>query len=239
MKKIRLITLFSGYDSQALSMERLKRDFPNEFDYELVAWCEIERSAIMAHDALFPQWNDRNLGNIMQVNPEDVPDCDCITWSFPCTALSNAGKQAGMKEGSGTASSLAWECIKIFKAKRPKYLLMENVAAITQRKFRDDFALLRQTIEDLGYVNFWELKNSKDFGVPQNRLRCFMVSIRNDGDNLTYNFPKPFPLEKRLKDVLETDVPEEYYLKQEQVDKIIEHCERKQAEGCGFKTNFK
>lgn len=84
MKKIKLVTLFSGYDSQALAMERLKRDWGGQFDYELVAWCEIEPAAIKAHNALFPQWADRNLGDICKVNPDDVPDCDCMTYSFPC-----------------------------------------------------------------------------------------------------------------------------------------------------------
>lgn len=97
MRKIRLISLFSGYDSQALAMERLKRDYPDDFDYELVAWCEIDKDAIKAHNALFPQWSDLNVGDICKVNPDDLPDCDCITWSFPCQAISSAGKQEGFR----------------------------------------------------------------------------------------------------------------------------------------------
>lgn len=221
MEKIRLISLFSGYDSQALAMERLKRDYPNDFDYNLVAWCEIDSAAIKAHNALFPQWSDRNLGDITLINPNEVPDCDCITWSFPCQAISNAGKQAGLKEGSGTTSSLAWECVKIFKAKRPKYLLMENVAAIMQKKFKDDFALLLKTIEDLGYVNYYQLINSKDMGIPQNRLRCFMVSILRTEDEPTpaYSFPAPMPLAKTVKDYMvpAEEVPEEYYISRERI----------------------
>ncbi len=175
MQKTRLISLFSGYDSQALALERLKRDNPDDFNYELVAWCEIEPSAIKAHNALFPQWSDRNVGDIREVNPDELPDCDCMTWSFPCQSISNAGKQAGLKEGSGTASSLAWECIRIFRVKRPKFLLMENVKALTQKKFAGDFALLRKAIEDLGYVNFWQVLNAKSYGVPQNRERVFII----------------------------------------------------------------
>ncbi|MCM1222160.1 MAG: DNA (cytosine-5-)-methyltransferase [Lachnospiraceae bacterium] len=206
-------------------MERLKREYPNQFDYELVAWCEIEPAAIKAHNALFPQWSDRNLGDITLVNPDNVPNCDVITWSFPCQAISNAGKQAGFKDGSGTTSSLAWECIKIFKAKRPKYLLMENVAAICQRKFANDFALLRKAIEDLGYVNYWELKNAKDFQVPQNRLRCFMVSIlrAEDDPNPTYNFPAPMPLEKCVEDYMIPieEVPEDAWIDQNRVSNAV------------------
>lgn len=223
---IRLVSLFSGYDSQALSMERLKRDYPNEFDYELVAWCEIEAAAIKAHNALFPQWSNRNLGDIMQVKPEDVPDCDVITWSFPCQAISNAGKQGGFKEGSGTTSSLAWECLKIFKAKRPKYLLMENVSAICQRKFANDFAMLRQAIEELGYMNYYQLLNSRDFSVPQNRLRCFMLSIlRTDEDpNPTYDFPSPIPLTQCVEDIMVplSEVPDDAWIDPERVtNKVV------------------
>ena len=235
MDEIRLISLFSGYDSQALAMERLKRDFP-DFDYELVAWCEIDETAIHAHNALFPQWADRNVGDICKVKAEDLPDCDVVTWSFPCQDISSAGKQRGLKQYSGSRSSLAWECIRIFKAKKPKYLLMENVKALTQQKFMPDFMRLQKALEDIGYTNFWQVMNASGFGVPQNRERVFMVSIL-DADH-GFNFPKPFPLEKRLKDVLEENVGEEYYLCDEQVARILEHCDRKVAEGYGFKPNF-
>lgn len=226
MPKIRLITLFSGYDSQALAMERLKRDFPNDFDYELVAWCEIEPSAIKAHNALFPQWSDRNVGDICKVDPNELPDCDCVTWSFPCQAISNAGKQAGLKEGSGTTSSLAWECIKIFKAKRPKFMLMENVKALTQKKFAADFAQLRKAIEDLGYVNFWQVLNAKDYGVAQNRERVFMASIlrTEDNPNPTYILPRGFPLTKCVEDYMEPaeEMDESYYIDPKRVtDKVL------------------
>lgn len=215
MKKIRLITLFSGYDSQALAMKRLKRDAP-PFDYELVAWCEIDKDAIKAHDILFPQWSDRNMGDICEVDANDVPDCDIVTWSFPCTSISNAGKQAGLTENSGTASSLVWECYKIFEAKRPKYLVMENVKALTQKKFQADFQMLRDRLEELGYVNYWQVLNAKEFGVAQNRERVFMVSIlrTEDAPEPYYEFPQGFPLTKCVEDYMENaeDVPEDYYI---------------------------
>lgn len=232
---LRVGTLFSGYDSQCLALERLKKDFP-DFDYELVAWCEIEPSAITAHNALFPQWADRNLGDITKINPEDVPDCDCMTWSFPCTDISNAGKQAGLSNDSGTRSSLCWDAMRIFKAKKPKYLLMENVKALVSQKFMPDFKQLMDELADMGYSNFWQIMNAKDYGVAQNRERVFMVSIL-DSDRM-FHFPKKMKLEKRLKDVLEENVDEKYYLKEEQVQRIVDHCDRKVAEGCGFKTSF-
>ena len=214
--KIRLVTLFSGYDSQALSMERLKCDFP-DFDYELVAWCEIEESAIKAHNALFPQWSDRNLGDICKVNPDDVPDCDCLTYSFPCQDISNAGKQKGFEQGSGSRSSLLWECEKIIKAKRPTYLLMENVKALVQKKFMPEFQRWIDTLAELGYNNYWQVLNAKDYGVAQNRERVFMVSIL--GEHQPYNFPAPFPLTKCVEDYMEPaeDITEEYFISQDRV----------------------
>ena len=220
MEKIRLVTLFSGYDSQALSMNRLNADFPG-FDYELVAWCEIEDAAIKAHNALFPQWADRNLGDICKVDPNDVPDCDCLTYSFPCQDISNAGKQKGFEQGSGSRSSLLWECKKIIKAKRPQYLLMENVKALVQKKFMPEFQRWIDTLADLGYSNYWKVLNAKDFGVAQNRERVFMVSIlrTEDRPNPIYNFPAPMPLTKCVEDYMEPaeEIGEEYFISQDRV----------------------
>jgi DNA-cytosine methyltransferase len=153
-----------------------------------------------------------------------------------CQSISSAGKQAGFEEGSGTRSALLWECKKAIAIKHPKYLLMENVKAITQKKFMPFFVAWQTWLEEQGYKNFWQILNAKNYGVPQNRERCFMVSILDK--NAHYEFPKPFELEKRLKDVLEEEVDEGYYLKPQQVERIVAHCDRKVAEGCGFKTNF-
>ena len=226
---IRVITLFSGYDSQCLALDRLRRDYPG-FDYELVAWCEIDRAACKAHDALYPQWADRNLGDISKVDVGDVPDCDLMTWSFPCTDISQAGCQAGLAEGSGTRSSLAWESIRLFRAKRPKYLLMENVKALVSAKFIKDYQRLMLALEEIGYKNFSEVLDSSKFGVPQHRERIFMVSIlrTEDDPEPMYHFPEPFPLETRLADVLEDEVDERYFLSDEM---LCRFCERSVDEG--------
>ena len=221
MKKIRLVTLFSGYDSQALAMERLKHDYP-DFDYSLVAWCEIEDAAIKAHNALFPQWADRNLGDICKIYPEDVPDCDVLTYSFPCQDISNAGKQKGFEQGSGSRSSLLWECEKIIKAKQPKYLVMENVKALVQKKFMPEFQRWIDTLKELGYGNYWKVLNAKDYGLAQNRERVFMVSIL--GEHQGYNFPQPFELTKCVEDYMEPaeEIGEEYFISQDRVtDKVL------------------
>lgn len=231
MKKIRVIELFAGYGSQHLALKRLKRDYP-EFEYEVVAFCEIDENAIKAYHALHGD-HIPNLGDITQVNPSDVPDCDLMTWSFPCQSISSAGLQHGLAEGSGTRSSLCWNAMRIFEAKRPKYLLMENVSALVSDKFIGDFNLLQSSLQKIGYTNFTQLMNAKDYGVPQNRLRVFMVSVLDCSQ--AYYFPKPFPLEKRLKDVLETNVPDRYYLSQERLAGLQIFNEEREKKGQGFR----
>lgn len=219
---LRVFTAFSGYDSQCLALDRLKANFPN-FDYELVGWSEIDKYAIQAHNALFPQWADRNFGDISKIDWSQVPDFDLFTYSSPCQDFSNAGMQKGGEEGSGTRSSLLWECRRAIVWKRPKYLLLENVAALVQKKFLPLFNKWIRSLEDYGYYNNWQVLNAKDYGVPQNRARVFLVSIRRDllAPNPIYNFPKPFKLEKRLKDVLEENVDEKYYLSDKMVSNIL------------------
>lgn len=228
---IRVFTAFSGYDSQCLALERLKRDHP-EFEYELVGWSEIDKYAIQAHNALFPQWADRNYGDISKIDWSQVPDFDLFTYSSPCQDFSNAGLQKGGEEGSGTRSSLLWECRKAIVAKRPKYLLLENVAALVSQKFLPLFNKWQTELASYGYSNFAQVLNAKDFGVPQNRERVFLVSILGGS---SYHFPKPFKLEKRLKDVLEENVDEKYYLS----DKMIQCFENRthiaKEKGNGFK----
>lgn len=159
------------------------------------------------------------LGDISKINVNEVPDHDLFTYSFPCTDLSVAGKQAGFEKGSGTASSLLWECQRIITAKRPKYLLLENVKNLVGKRFKSGFEEWQEYLTSIGYTNYWEVLNAKDFGIPQNRERVFMVSIL--GEHEPYVFPKPIKLEKRLKDVLEDEVDEKYYLNNEKAEQLI------------------
>jgi DNA (cytosine-5)-methyltransferase 1 len=209
----------------------LKRDFPN-FDYELVGWSEIDKYAIQAHDALYPQWADRNYGDISKIDWNNVPDFDLFTYSSPCQDFSNAGLQRGGTEGSGTRSSLLWECRRAIVAKRPKYLLLENVAALVSQKFLPLFNKWQAELASYGYTNFAQVLNAKDYGVPQNRERVFLVSILN-GDS--YHFPKPFKLEKRLKDVLETNVDEKYYLSDKMIQCFETRTKIAKEKGNGFR----
>lgn len=201
--KLRVFTSFSGYDSQLMALRDIGAD------YECVGWSEIDKWAIKAHNAVFPELADRNYGDITKIDWNVVSDFDLFTYSFPCTDISSAGEQKGFDEDSGTRSSLLWECRRPIAAKRPKFLLMENVKALVSEKYRPLFLKWESWLRSLGYVNYTEILNAKDYGVPQNRERVFMLSILN---GCWYEFPHPVRLEKRLKDVLELEVDEKYYL---------------------------
>ena len=201
--KLRVFTSFSGYDSQLMALRDIGAD------YECVGWSEIDKWAIKAHNAVFPELADRNYGDITKIDWNVVSDFDLFTYSFPCTDISSAGEQKGFDEDSGTRSSLLWECRRPIAAKRPKFLLMENVKALVSEKYRPLFLKWEWWLRSLGYVNYTEILNAKDYGVPQNRERVFMLSILN---GCWYEFPHPVRLEKRLKDVLELEVDEKYYL---------------------------
>ena len=224
--KLRVFTAFSGYDSQCLALNRLKQAYPG-FNYELVGWSEIDKTAIIAHNSLFPETEHLNFGDITEIKWQDVPDFDLFTYSFPCQDISAAGLQKGLKKGEGTRSGLLWECEKAIRIKRPKFLLMENVKALVSKKFIKDYQEWVSVLDSFGYANFAQVLNAKDYGVPQNRERIFLVSIHMDGlegldGKVKYHFPKPFPLERRLKDVLEDEVDEKYYLS----DKMLEYFNR-------------
>jgi DNA (cytosine-5)-methyltransferase 1 len=223
---LRVFTAFSGYDSQCMALDRIG------IPYKLVGWSEIDKYAIQAHNAVYPQYAERNYGDISKIDWNSVPDFDLFTYSFPCTDISNAGVQKGLEEGSGTRSSLLWECKKTIEVKRPKYLLMENVKALVSAKFLPFYKKWEQWLAEMGYDNFCKVMNAKDYGVPQNRERIFIVSVL--GDHMGFRFPEPIPLEKRLKDVLEEKVAEKYYLSDQAVEGFLKHNENHEKKGTGF-----
>lgn len=207
---LRVFEAFAGYGSQSMALRNIG------VPHEVVGISEIDKYAIMAYNATHGE--TRNYGDIARINWSEVPDFDFFTYSFPCTDISNAGAQAGFEEGSGTRSSLLWECRKAIVAKRPKYLLMENVKAITSKKFLPGLHKWMGFLSEQGYTNFVKVLNAKDYGVPQNRERCFLVSFLGEA---WYEFPPEIPLTVKLKDILEDSVDEKYYLDQKRVDNFI------------------
>ena len=213
---LKVVTLCSGYDSQLMAIRNLG------IPYECVGWSEIDKYAIKAHDAVFPEIADRNLGDMTKIDWSKVDDFDLLFYSTPCTDFSNAGKQAGGEEGSGTRSSILWYTRHAIIEKKPKYLIMENVKALVSGKF---ITLFRKWLDELtsyGYTNFCQVLNAKDYGIPQNRERIFVVSVMGDA---WFSFPQPKELKLRLKDMLEDKVDEKYYLPQDKVDQFIEQLD--------------
>lgn len=188
-QKLRVFTAFSGYDAQCLALERLRQTHSG-FGYKLVGWSEIDKHAIAAHNALFPQYSDCNYGDISKIDWKNVPDFDLFTYSSPCTNFSSLGNKKGGEKGSGTASSLLWECEKAISAKKPKYLVMENVSDIKKKQFSGTLHKWMKKLEVLGYSNHAFILNSKDFGVPQDRKRMFMVSFLEE-ERIFYE-PEPY-----------------------------------------------
>lgn len=206
---MRVLELFAGYGSQALALENLGIEFTSDIS-------EIDKYAIQAYNQL--HGDTHNWGDITKIDETKLPYYDLITYSSPCQDFSTAGLGKGGDAGSGTRSSLLWECERIIRAVKPKYLLMENVKNLVGEKHKHNFIRWLRVLEMMGYQNFWKVLNAKDYGVPQNRERVFVVSILGCGQ---YLFPNPKKLEKRLKDVLETKVDEKYYLSQDKVDKLL------------------
>lgn len=198
--------------------------------FEVIGISEIDKYAIQAYMAV--HGDTPNYGDISKIDWSSVPDFDFLTYSFPCTDISIAGLQKGLEEGSGTRSSLLWECRKAIEAKRPKYLLMENVKMLVSKKFTPYLKEWIRFLEGQGYSNYTKVLNAKDFGVPQNRERVFMVSILGE---VSFHFPKPFTLEKRLKDVFEKDVDESFYLSEKVVITLLARNEKNKAKGNGVK----
>ena len=203
IEKLRVFEAFSGYGSQSIALRNLG------IEHEVVAISEIDKYAIKAYEAIHGP--TLNLGDISKIDVNDIPQHDLFTYSFPCQDLSVAGKQKGL--GKGTRSGLLYECEKVIEHCRPKYLLLENVKNLVGKKFKDDFDKWLEYLEGLGYTNYWKVLNAKNYGVPQNRERVFVVSILGEHD--PFEFPKPIPLDKCIADILEEQVDEKYYLSEE------------------------
>ena len=208
---IRVFEAFAGVGSQRMALRNLG------IEHEVVAIAEIDKFAIKSYEAIHGETN--NLGDISQIETADIPDHDLFTYSFPCQDISVAGKGLGLDEGSDTRSGLLWECQKVIAGKKPKYLLLENVKNLVGKKHKHNFDKWLEWLGEQGYTNYHQILNAKDYGVPQNRERVFVVSVL--GEHEPYEFPRPVELELRLKDVLESEVDEKFYLDQEKVDKLI------------------
>lgn len=219
--KIRLIELFAGVGSQAMALRDLGADFES---YRVV---EFDKYAVKSYNAIhgtnFPAIDIRDIHfeDLGIVDKQNVTYL--LTYSFPCQDLSKAGKQKGMTKGSGTRSGLLWEVERILneckdKDSLPQVLLMENVPDVIGSKNYEDFMKWYAALENMGYQSYYKVLNAKNYGIPQNRERCFMVSILGD---YNYTFPKPIPLRLKLKDMLEESVDKKYYISNSKIESLL------------------
>ena len=214
IEKLRVFEAFAGYGSQSIALRNIG------VPYEVVAISEIDKYAIKAYEAIHGP--TLNLGDISKIDINDIPKHDLFTYSFPCQDLSAAGKQKGL--GEGTRSGLLYECEKVIEHCKPKYLLLENVKNLVGKKFKADFDKWLEYLEGLGYTNYWKVLNAKNYGVPQNRERVFVISILEE--HKPFEWPTPIPLDKCIKDILEEQIDEKYYLSDELVERFKENINK-------------
>jgi len=215
MEKLKHFSLFSGIESFKKALTNLG------INNELVGYSEFDKYASVALSVIHGVSEELNYGDITKIDERDVPDCDLITYGFPCQDISVAGLGKGIIEGE-TRSGLVFDALRIIKYKKPKYAIAENVKNLVSKRFKEDFDGLLVELESYGYNNYWQVLNAKDYGIPQNRERVFIISIRKDVDDGTFEFPEPFDSGLRLKDLLEDEVEEKYYIDHERVNELIE-----------------
>lgn len=209
-KMIKILELFGGIGACSKALERLG------IDYEIADYVEIDKYAAKSFNAM----HDTNF------EPQDICkwdkdiEVDLIMHGSPCQDFSLAGKQAGGDEGSGTRSSLMYETIRIVKKLKPKYVIWENVKNLLSKKHRHNFDAYLETMEQLGYTNYYQVLNAKDYGIPQNRERVFTISILGDE---SFEFPEKQELKLKLKDMLEDEVDEKYYLSEKMMNYVLDN----------------
>ena len=214
---MKLLSLFSGIGAFEKALDRLG------INYELVGFSEIDKYAVKSYCAIHNVPESMNLGDITKVDEQALPkNIDLVTYGFPCQDISLAGKQKGLfhEDGTQTRSGLFFEALRIIEATQPRVAIAENVKNLTSKKFSEQFKIVLESLEQAGYNNYWQVLNAKDYGIPQNRERVFIVSIRKDIDTGFFQFPQGFPLELRLKDMLEEEVDEKFYISDSKIDKI-------------------
>lgn len=207
MEKLKILELFGGIGACSKALKRLN------INYEIVDYVEIDKYAVKSFNAM----HDTNFEPQDICNWDKELKVDLIMHGSPCQDFSIAGKQAGGDKKSGTRSSLMYETIRIVEKLKPKYVIWENVKNLLSKKHRHNFDAYLETMEQLGYTNYYQVLNAKDYGIPQNRERIFTISILG---NENYEFPPKQELKLRLKDMLEEEVEGKYYLNDEIVSKF-------------------
>ena len=216
-KSIKLLSLFSGIGAY-------EQAFKNKgYEIDLVGFSEINKYATQSYRNIYGVSEDKCLGDITKIDISSLPtDIDLITHGSPCQDFSVAGENKGGDKGTGTRSSLMWYTVDIVEHCKPKVVIWENVKNVLSKKHKHNFDGYLEDMDKLGYSNYYQVLNAKDYGIPQNRERIFVVSIRKDIDK-GYVFPEPQELTLRLKDMLEDEVDEKYYISTCKVQQLLQN----------------
>ena len=189
MKKLKVLSLFSGIGAFEKGLSN------KEIEYELVNYCEIDEHASKCYSAIHNEDEAKNLWDVTKVDAYEIQDFDLLTHGSPCQDVSINGSQLGADENSGTRSSLLWETVRIIKAKKPKYIVWENVKNAISVKHIHNVDEYIETLSRIGYKSSYKVLNSKNYNIPQNRERVFIISIL-DGNE--FKFPEAIELRKTL-----------------------------------------
>ena len=214
---LNVLSLFSGIGAFEKALENLG------IPHNVIAYCEIDKYASKAYSIIHDVPEEKNLNDVTKVDFLDIDETvDLITYGFPCQDISNAGKQKGFTDENGerTRSGLFFEALRIIEDFKPKFAIAENVKALVSKKFTEEFKTVLESLEEVGYNNYYQVLNAKDYGIPQNRERVFIISIRKDIDK-GFTFPEVVPLTLKLKDILEDEVDKKYYLSDQQIARSL------------------
>ena len=231
MENLKVLELFGGIGACSNALKKLNIPF------EIVDYVEIDKFAVKSFNAIYGT----------NFEPQDICeydkniDVDLIMHGSPCQDFSLAGKQAGGDKDSGTRSSLMYETLRIVEKSKPKYVIWENVKNVLSKKHRHNFDNYLNEMEQLGYKNYYQVLNAKDYGIPQNRERVFTISIRNDIENemffrgKMFEFPPKQELKLKLKDMLEDEVDDKYYLSEKTINFFYKNEQIQKEKGNGFR----
>lgn len=220
MKKLKLLSLFSGIGA----FEKGMKD--KDIYYELINYCEIDKYASYAYSVLHEIDENLNLGDVSKVDTKKLKDFDLLTYGFPCQDISLAGNMKGIVKGE-TRSGLLFEALRIIQDKKPKFAIAENVRNLVSKTFINDFNDMLKELQEMGYNSYWQILNSKNYGVAQSRERVFVISIRKDIDTRTFEFPLGDSIVVPINSILENNVDERFYCNNGYVKDFIKDINNK------------
>ena len=236
MIRYKSIDLFAGIGGIRLGFDKA---FDNKIETIFIS--EIDEKAQKTYSDNFEN-NIKISGDITKIEAKDIPNFDICLAGFPCQAFSLAGKKLGFDDNYKGLSrgTLFFDVARICEYHKPKVIFCENVKGLLVHDKGRTFEVIKKTLEELGYKVYNKVLNSKDFGVPQNRERIYIVAFRNDIDSSKFKFPEPTNPETTIADIIEKEtVSVKYYLSTQYLNTLINHKKRHQAKGNGFGYEIK